>query len=927
MTRRASLAVARVVSVAALAVGCAGPPARDGPPLLGDAAERVVAPGETALYRLPLAAGQLVRIELEQHGIDVFARLRDPAGRLVVEADRMINDDGPELVATVVQTAGEHLLELAAGSRPGAPGKVAIRVETRPASEADRRWAELYGAFLAAEARARDGEREAALDGYEQVIAGAVELGDGALAAEARVRRGEALVTLGRWSDGRDAFAELVAAAPADGLWRMLALEFLGATRLALGETEAAVEPLEAALALAEGCGHRFRRAQAHLNLGKARRQRGEVQRALDHLRQARALLRPSELAPRALVSHDLGVLLHWNLGQPQAALAAFEEARGLYRQLGDGGRPYLATTLNQMAAAHEALGEPARAAERYGEALELRRALGQRCAEANTLVRLALTTPADDAARALADEARAIVGAEPCPRDHPAVRLRLGSFEERLGRLAAARAEYERALELYLARGDRAGEVLALLGTARLRRRAGDDDAGSLALARRALALVEETRGELKLEGDRVAYGSHIHRLFDLLIDLEQSLGLARDAFASAELARARALRDRLRQVGAGVEPQLAEPISLAGLRARLDAGTVLLEYRLGEARSFLWAVGSDFEASFELPPRAAIEAEAARARALLSSPEPLPGGDGWRAEPFRELAAQVLPAELAPRLAGRRLLVVADGVLELVPFAALPGVDGRPLVAAHDVVHVPSASVWAALRDRPAPPPPAGFLAVVADPVYDPDDDRLDAPLPRAAAPPALARLAGSEREAAAILAAAPTTATRALLGFDATRGAVLGGALGGYRYLHFATHAVIDPRQPARSYLALSRLDRRGAEQDGDLFAHELYGLDLDAELVVVAGCETGLGTRIPGEGLVSGLARGFLEAGARRVVVSLWPVSDRATPELMTRFYRRLFATGDPVRSLRLVQGELYREGRHPYEWAGFVIQGE
>ncbi|HEX6864203.1 MAG TPA: CHAT domain-containing protein, partial [Thermoanaerobaculia bacterium] len=147
-------------------------------------------------------------------------------------------------------------------------------------------------------------------------------------------------------------------------------------------------------------------------------------------------------------------------------------------------------------------------------------------------------------------------------------------------------------------------------------------------------------------------------------------------------------------------------------------------------------------------------------------------------------------------------------------------------------------------------------------------------------------------------------------------------------GFRVVHFATHGVLDAERPALSGLALSMVGPDGSAQEGFLHLRDVYGLRLDADLVVLSGCRTALGRELRGEGLV-GLTRGFLYAGAPRVVASLWKVEDRATSELMTRFYRALWEEGlAPAAALRSAQLSLRRERRwrDPYFWAGFVLQG-
>jgi CHAT domain-containing protein len=147
--------------------------------------------------------------------------------------------------------------------------------------------------------------------------------------------------------------------------------------------------------------------------------------------------------------------------------------------------------------------------------------------------------------------------------------------------------------------------------------------------------------------------------------------------------------------------------------------------------------------------------------------------------------------------------------------------------------------------------------------------------------------------------------------------------------YRFLHFATHGLLNSQQPELSGLVLSLVDEQGQPQDGFLRAHEVYNLKLTADLVVLSACQTALGKEVKGEGLV-GLTRGFMYAGAPRVVASLWRVPDRATAELMKRFYRGMLGEGlPPAAALRKAQIEVWQQGRWaaPYYWGAFVLQGE
>jgi CHAT domain-containing protein len=188
----------------------------------------------------------------------------------------------------------------------------------------------------------------------------------------------------------------------------------------------------------------------------------------------------------------------------------------------------------------------------------------------------------------------------------------------------------------------------------------------------------------------------------------------------------------------------------------------------------------------------------------------------------------------------------------------------------------------------------------------------------------------LPGTRREASAIASLVPGTALKRALDFDANRAALTSPDTGQYRILHLATHGLLNSSHPELSGVVLSLVDRQGTPQNGFLRLHEIYNLKLSADLVVLSACQTGLGKEIRGEGLV-GLTRGFMYAGAPRVVASLWKVDDRATAELMQRFYRGMLH-GDRLpaaAALRAAQVAMWKTKgwENPYYWAAFTLQGE
>ena len=415
----------------------------------------------------------------------------------------------------------------------------------------------------------------------------------------------------------------------------------------------------------------------------------------------------------------------------------------------------------------------------------------------------------------------------------------------------------------------------------------------------------------------------------------------------------------------------------SLAEIQALLDDDTVLLAYACGTRKGWAFAVTRTAVRAFALPPIAAIDGaarrvvDAMRTPAASTAPGAPAAGAGLDAE--RAALSDLVLGSIAGPRAGewrtRRLAIVASGPLEYVPFAALSlpagaadaGAAPRWLGEAHEIVLLPSASVLALLREpRPGRAAPTGGLVVVADPVYSASDPRVAAHAAKPATLMARATTRSGDEPAGEALAAADLALTRSdgtrgdfarlvfsrqeanalaglagpkrvvqVLDFDATVPALRSPVVAGAQRLHIATHGILDATRPERSGLVLSLVDRQGQARDGVLRLSDVFGLSLSAELVVLSGCETGLGRQMRGEGLV-GLTRAFMYAGAPRVVSSLWKVDDQATAQLMTRFYRHMLQGGDrPAAALRAAQLEMSKDPRwaSPYFWAGFVMQGD
>jgi CHAT domain-containing protein len=404
--------------------------------------------------------------------------------------------------------------------------------------------------------------------------------------------------------------------------------------------------------------------------------------------------------------------------------------------------------------------------------------------------------------------------------------------------------------------------------------------------------------------------------------------------------------------------------PLGLQQIRERDFADdTALLEFSLGERRSYGWFVTKDSFKSWSLPPRHEIEESAIAIRNLLIQPTALPGesfettqkrAQQAEDEYWRKAAgfSKTLLGPVADDLGTNRLLIVPDGALQYIPFGALPipsqANEIVPLIVQHEISLEPSASILATLRGRQTNTPPKA-LAVFADPVFELNDSRFTArPKDLIAEVPArevqmeralrdanswssgrIPRLLASREEADAITSLTSVSDNLKAVGFDANKAAATSLDLSQYRIIHIATHGILDSRNPELSGLLLSRFDQEGRPREGFLRLDDIYNLSLSAAMVVLSACNTGLGKDVRGEGLV-GLVHGFMYAGTSRVVASLWKVDDDATAELMTHFYREMFQSGkSPVAALRAAQIAMWQQKRWraPYFWAAFVLHGD
>jgi CHAT domain-containing protein/tetratricopeptide (TPR) repeat protein len=712
------------------------------------------------------------------------------------------------------------------------------------------------------------------------------------------------------------------------------ALRALGTTYQALGELERAEEFLRQALEKA--IDHGRVRAAILSGLGTVAYQKAEYEQALDwHEQSVAATTSTVDRAYRqGFVVRDL------------VALQRFSEAIARGNAVLSGVDTPAITRADaalELGHAYLELAQPRQADESFVMALDVYDAALVENKAAEALNGRAL------AARARGDLSAAIEFGEQSLQRIESLRARVSAPELRAFYSAAHSDYYKSHIESLVAAHRATGSVSSdyltaslsvserargrmivdLLGEAALR--LGRDEAPEALLERERERELYDELAALRYQRDRLleqptTEPAQMELVVRRMAALENELSLS-----AMEARRTNSVRP---SVG------VAKTLDAAEIQASLDDRTVLLQYSLASRASYVWIATRDSLRVVELADRATIESAARRVYDDLKSYRATRASISAQAS-RDELAALVL-APVIP-LVGRdhdRLIVASDGALGYVPFGVLPVTragDPEALLDAFEVSSVPSMSAVVAQRRRAAQPAPK-TLAIFADPVFAAADPRLTTrgnagtgavAGPFANAPVRLERLPATGAEASAISSLVAQDSKLVLTGFDANREQVLNASLDDYRIVHFATHGLVDSRYPGLSALAFSQFDAAGRPLNGLLRLQDVYRLELNADFVVLSGCETALGREIRGEGLI-GLVDGFLYAGARNLVVSLWQVPDRATAELMARFYGYVLRDSlRPAEALRQAQRSIASEPRwsDPYFWGAFVVLGD
>jgi CHAT domain-containing protein/tetratricopeptide (TPR) repeat protein len=765
-----------------------------------------------------------------------------------------------------------------------------------------------------------------------------------------------------------------------------------------LGNPKSAQAEFHQSLKISEVLNDSAGEGLAKFHLGYAQFLLGDHAKALEYYKAALAIQTAAGAEKDAALTNTYMGMVYIARNEPHLALKLYEDALPILETAGD--KRALAIAVDKLGTAYSRSGDPKKASAAYSRATDLWRTIRDPDGEALTLSNMA--------------RAQQLAGNLSLANQHSeaalhlveSLRTRLTSQQLRVSYFADKQDYYQLDVDLKMLLSESLKDIEYVKSAF---------ESNERARTRNLLDALSEGRFEVNKTSDPRLAGLFEQRLTLLGKLADKARARSKLLSSGSSPAQTAAIDNDINKITESYDqvetrlrtqsprfanltkPRLA---TVAEIQQELDADTVLLEYSLGSSRSYVWVVSPDSIQVEELPGRNEIEVAANRLVNALTARSRNQENESRQQRLSRVSKAEadypkasaalskIVIDPIASHLDRKRLVVVADGALQFVPFSALvipnaeamaqgkrstgtasgisPGKTTHlPLISKYEIVTQPSASVLALQRRELASRKPAPLaIAILADPVFDANDERVtkasaksgDGGVALQAQPPsspsavapanltasqalseALRSIGGREiswlpfsrQEALAIMKVAPKGETFAALDFNASRETAISPSLARYRIVHVATHGVMDIEHPELSGIVLSMVDDKGKSVDGYLRLHEIYGLNLPAELVVLSACQTGVGKQVKGEGLIA-LTRGFMYAGARSVVASYWKVDDKATSELMAEFYRQMFVNKlRPAAALRAAQMKISQEKRwsSPHYWAGFFLQGE
>lgn len=892
--------------------------------------------GETLSFTVEIPARQTARIDVEQNGVDVALAAYKPTGERFIETESPSGVIGNDLILVTADSKGIYRIDVTPSDPKAALGKFAIKLtEIRQTTETDhqinaaaKRITKVADeATVLRQNGTREGRR-AAIAKFGEVIELSRQKQDKVWELISVITIGLLHEQLGELQRSIDFYAKGVEIARTVGnkQYEGSSINNLAVAYLALAEYETSISYLSQAMELQTAAGNRRGQGVVYNNLGTAHLMLGNIQRSEEYYKQALDVRREvKDERGEGFALNNLGQV-YLESGDFTKAKEYFVQAITLRKRIAD--KQGEAVTERNLGKLMVKIGEIETAVPNLTRANELSGQLGDRRVQADTLFWLATV----EAKRGNIDKAIQHIESglgmiEQIRGEIVNPQLRTGYFSTvpqfyelyaslLVQRALASKNQADIDLSFQVSERARARTLVEILQEARIDLEKGPDA--------KTLDELQETLNGKYRDKTTLLSGKHTpEQLAKLTNEINK---LTQDV----EALQVKIRRENPRYA----DITLGSVRSTSEIRELLDDNTVLLEYKLGDERSFVWTVTKDKVVVNVLPSRSNIETVARAYYAAVSSPVKTVQANAAK---YQSELDNILLGPVSAAIGAKRLAIVGDGVLQFLPFAALPR------ASSNEVIILPSAGVLAELRENSKPRNKNENNAIVfADPIFEAGDSRLRTKPQTVEKPAALTRvmrdvlsgndlprLLSSRQEARDIQTLLSENRSKVLLDFDASLDGVTSTDLSKYRYIHFATHGLLNTRDPRSSGLVFSLFDRSGKPKPGFMRLEDIYDLRLDADLVVLSACQTALGKDVRGEGLI-GLTRGIMYAGSKQVLATLWKVDDAATAEFMKRFYRALVKDNLPsIAALKRSQAEMKVIPRYkaPFYWAGFTLQGD
>ncbi len=907
--------------------------------------------GETQNFSVSLLSGQTARVEIVQNGVDVSLAAFNTNGEKFIETETPSGLLGNDLILVTATETGEYRISVTPANPRAKAGSYTIALkQTRPSvpedfeiNKAAKEITKIADAAIAARNKGTLAGRLEALEKFRQVV----EL--------SKIKK--------------------------DLVWEGLGYLYLGLVSEHSGELQKALDYYLKGLETFQKIGNREFEASSINNIGSVYSDLGEYEKAISYYTQAIRIQR--KIGNRKSV----GIYLN-NIGNAYKLLRNYEQAEEFLRKSlaikredeSIRGKRSVAITLNNLGVVLVEQDRFEDGLDYLLQALDLRRKIKHRWGIANSLVNLgnaqldagrkqeSFENLAQGNLRAneVGDrqlEARSFYLLAIAEKDRgnlteaiENVSKGLDLIEQIRGELVSSEIRYT-----YFASVQNYYELYTDLLVSRFEKTKNRDD---LALA---LQISERSRSrsliELLQEAKVDFKQGNNPKLIEKLKELQTEINgkyktRQRILSGKSNPEQVTKINNEINDLNSTIQnlkikirrenPKYADltegkTISVNEIQALLGKETVLLEYKLGEKRSFIWLVTNKSIEIFNLPPRKEIEKKARVFYDLVAANQ---RSQKAKMSSLSNELSEVLLSSFSSKIANKRLAIVADGVLQYIPFSAIRDPGSEKLLAeTNEILVLPSASVLAQLRGNPnLNKSNKKTIAIFADPVFDLEDSRIaknsnfkpdgkniaiKEVLRDFRFGETLPRLLASRQEARNILKLVDKDQANVSMDFAANLESIENSNLKDYRILHFATHGLLNSSHPELSGLVFSLYDKKGRPQDGFLSLNSIYNLDLSSDLIVLSACQTALGKDIRGEGLV-GMSRGFLYAGSNRIIASLWKVDDAATAEFMKRFYQnhlqKRLSVSAALRQTKIEMQKIPRY-RSPYYWSAFTLLGD